>query len=97
MAEPINIAVCRALLGEIVVESSRVSYLAGLAMEKSGDGTAVDVIGNTIQTVSSRIAWLGETLAAHMGLDAVSVGDDARDWLLPASVSIQDLEGHSHG
>lgn len=97
MAEPINYAVCGALLSEIVVESNRVACLAGLSTEKFGDGAAQDAINGALQTIANRIGWLGETLSEHMGTGAVVVGADARDWLLPPSVSIKDLEGSSHG
>lgn len=96
MAEQVNTATARAILREIAIGCSHVSELAGLAIEKAGDTSALDTLANTIQVLTQRMGWLAEVAAQDLGERTAIIGTDAREWMMPA-VYAAAWEVPSHG
>lgn len=96
MAEPIDTSTCCTILREIASGCSQVSLLAGMAIEKANDPSAIDTLGNAIQVMANRMGWLAELVAEDLGERAQVVGTDALDWMMPI-VAGALREGRSHG
>lgn len=91
MSEQVDTATARAILREIAIGCSQVSHLAGQAIEKAGDSSAVDALNNAVQAMALRMGWLAEVAAQDLGATHAIVGFDALDWMMPTVAKCSEV------